>query len=58
MHASHRKFYVSMAIFWLLFGLGTTLYPRMMQMFMTAEGVSAAPAPGHAPSATRVCCCN
>ena len=41
-HSSHRKFYVSMAIFWLLFGLGTTLYPRMMQMFMTPEGVGAA----------------
>ena len=30
-----------MATFWLLFGLGTTFYPRMMQMFMTPEGIAA-----------------
>ncbi len=30
-----------MAIFWLLFGLGTTFYPRMMHLFMTPAGVSA-----------------
>jgi hypothetical protein len=30
-----------MALFWLVFGLGTTFYPRMMQLFMTPEGVAA-----------------
>ncbi len=33
-----------MAIFWLLFGLGTTFYPRMMQLFMTPAGVAASTA--------------
>jgi len=33
-----------MAGFWLLFGLGTTFYPQMMQMFMTPEGVAASTA--------------
>ena len=41
MASSHRKFFTSMAIFWLLFGLGTTFYPRMMQLFMTPEGITA-----------------
>ena len=44
MPSSHRRFFTSMAIFWLLFGLGTTLYPRMMQLFMTPEGVAASTA--------------
>jgi hypothetical protein len=30
-----------MALFWLVFGLGTAFYPRMMQLFMTPEGVAA-----------------
>jgi hypothetical protein len=33
-----------MAIFWLLFGLGTTFYPRMMQLFMTPAGIAASTA--------------
>jgi len=37
----YRRFFIAMAIFWLLFGLGTTFYPRMMQLFMTSAGVSA-----------------
>ena len=41
MSITHRRFLLSMATFWLLFGLGTTLYPRMMQMFMTPEGIAA-----------------
>jgi hypothetical protein len=41
MAAKSRTFLISMALFWLLFGLGTTFYPRMMQLFMTAEGVAA-----------------
>lgn len=41
MPSSYRRFFVSMSIFWLMFGLGTTFYPRMMQMFMTREGVAA-----------------
>ena len=38
---SHRRFFTAMAIFWLVFGLGTTFYPAMMQLFMTPAGVSA-----------------
>jgi len=41
MSAAHRKFFIAMAIFWLGFGLGTTFYPRMMQLFMTPEGIGA-----------------
>jgi len=37
----HRRFLTAMAIFWLIFGLGTTFYPRMMQLFMTPAGISA-----------------
>ena len=33
-----------MAAFWMVFGLGTTFYPKMMQMFMTPEGVAASTA--------------
>ena len=41
MSSSYRKFFLSMAVFWLFFGLGTTFYPRMMQLFMTPAGVAA-----------------
>jgi len=41
MATSHRRFFTVMAIFWLFFGLATTFYPRMMQLFMTSAGVSA-----------------
>jgi hypothetical protein len=41
---SHRRFFIAMATFWLLFGLGTTFYPRMMQLFMTADGIAASTA--------------
>lgn len=40
----HRRFLTAMAIFWLFFGLGTTFYPRMMQLFMTPEGIAASTA--------------
>ena len=39
-----RTYFVSMAIFWLIFGLGATFYPKMMQMFMTPEGIAASTA--------------
>ena len=42
--ASPRRFLTAMAIFWLVFGLGTTFYPRMMQLFMTPEGIGASTA--------------
>jgi len=42
--APHRRFLTAMAIFWLLFGLGTTFYPRMMQLFMTPAGIGASTA--------------
>ena len=44
MTSSSRRFFVAMAIYWLGFGLGTTFYPRMLQMFMTSEGVAASTA--------------
>ena len=33
-----------MAAFWLVFGLGTSFYPKMMQLFMTPEGVASSTA--------------
>ena len=44
MASAHRTYLVSMALFWLAFGLGTTFYPQMMQMFMTPDGVAASTA--------------
>lgn len=44
MESSHRRYFTAMAIFWLAFGLGTTFYPRMMQLFMTPEGIAASTA--------------
>ena len=44
MAPSHRRFFTAMAIFWLGFGLGTTFYPRMMQLFMTPAGIAASTA--------------
>lgn len=44
MASSYRRFFIAMAIFWLCFGLGTTFYPRMMQLFMTPEGIAASTA--------------
>ena len=41
MRSPYRTFFLSMAAFWLVFGLGTAFYPRMMQLFMTPEGISA-----------------
>jgi len=42
--STHRRFFTSMAAFWLVFGLGTALYPKMMQLFMTADGIAASTA--------------
>jgi hypothetical protein len=44
MSLSHRRFFLAMAAFWMVFGLGTTFYPKMMQMFMTPGGVAASTA--------------
>ena len=44
MTSAHRTYLTSMALFWLAFGLGTAFYPRMMQLFMTSEGVAASTA--------------
>jgi hypothetical protein len=41
MQAKASTYLRAMAAFWLVFGLGTILYPRMMQLFMTPEGVAA-----------------
>jgi len=41
MASPYRRFFLAMAIYWLGFGLGTTFYPAMLQMFMTPEGISA-----------------
>lgn len=39
--SAQRRFFHSMALFWLAFGLGTAFYPRIMQLFMTPEGIAA-----------------
>jgi len=44
MASSRSRFFTAMAIFWLVFGLGTTFYPRMMQLFMTPAGIAASTA--------------
>src|SRR6478672_2904122 len=36
-----RIYLVCMTIFWLVFGLITTFYPRLMDLFQTEEGVNA-----------------
>ena len=41
---SHRRFFTAMATFWLAFGLGTTFYPRILQLFMTPAGITASTA--------------
>lgn len=41
MTSAHRTYLRSMALFWLIFGLGTTFYPNMMKLFMTPEGIAA-----------------
>ena len=41
MNSSYRMFFTAMAIYWLGFGLGTTFYPPMLQLFMTPDGVAA-----------------
>ena len=44
MASSHRRYLTAMAIYWLGFGLGTSFYPRMMQLFMTPDGITASTA--------------
>jgi len=44
MTSPYRRYFIAMALFWMVFGLGTTFYPRMMQMFMTPEGIAASTA--------------
>lgn len=44
MKSAHRTYLSSMALFWLGFGLATAFYPRMMQLFMTSEGIAASTA--------------
>ena len=41
MTPAHRTYLRAMGLFWLAFGLGTALYPQMMQLFMTPDGVAA-----------------
>ena len=41
MASRYRTFLVSMSLFWLVFGLATTFYPQMMQLFMSPEGIAA-----------------
>jgi hypothetical protein len=36
-----RTYFRLLAIFWLVFGLITTFYPRLMHLFMTQRGVDA-----------------
>ena len=39
--ADPRTYFLSMGAFWLVFGLITTFYVRIMDLFQTAEGVAA-----------------
>src|SRR5437868_13936220 len=36
-----RVYFIAMAAFWLIFGLVTTFYPALMDMFETETGISA-----------------
>lgn len=36
-----KTYYIAMAIFWMVFGLITTFYPRLMDLFQTPEGIAA-----------------
>ena len=36
-----RVYFIAMALFWLVFGLITTFYPALMNMFQTETGISA-----------------
>ena len=36
-----KIYFISMAAFWLVFGLITTFYPALMNMFQTETGISA-----------------
>ena len=39
--AEPRTYFLSMGVFWLIFGLITTFYPPLMDLFQTPEGVAA-----------------
>src|SRR5919107_3207029 len=39
--ADPRTYFLSMGAYWLIFGLITTFYVRIMDLFQTAEGVAA-----------------
>jgi len=36
-----KVYFISMATFWIIFGLITTFYPALMNMFQTEAGISA-----------------
>ena len=36
-----RVYFIAMALFWLVFGLITTFYPALMNMFQTEAGIGA-----------------
>ena len=36
-----RVYFIAMALFWLVFGLITTFYPALMNMFQTETGIGA-----------------
>ena len=36
-----RLFFITMAAYWLVFGLITTFYPRLMDLFQTTAGINA-----------------
>jgi hypothetical protein len=39
---STKVYFIAMAIFWFIFGVITTFYPALMNMFQTETGISAA----------------
>ena len=38
---STKVYFIAMAAFWLVFGLITTFYPALMNMFQTETGINA-----------------
>ena len=39
--AEPRTYFVSMAVYWLIFGMITTFYAPLMDLFQTSEGIAA-----------------
>jgi len=40
-HNSTKIYFLAMAVFWFIFGLITTFFPALMNMFQTEDGINA-----------------